>query len=194
MAVHTLSNADGTDGDESAIAGQGSDVEDEKMVENIQGLAQELQDMIFAYLYEAPAFVTITRNYQPPVALQLSRKIREQFAEDYYSTKTFEFKFISEAESDQYESKFLLARWVMHLEVSHREKIKNVQLTRPWSFIRRCLDIPNELNDAHCEFGMMDIPHAKIVLGYVRDSRWVDRYDSTGYIGAWMSGDLRRHL
>lgn len=57
----------------------------------IQALPQELQDTILCFTsgFQISANVAIEKSYQPPVALQLNRKLRAKFNKEYYGGASF---------------------------------------------------------------------------------------------------------
>lgn len=112
----------------------------------IQALPQELQDAIRERTdaFQIPAFITITdptilkpracgtylpiKSYKPPVALQLNRKLRAEFAKDYYSSITLIFQLKRLQESDFVYTEFQnLRTWITGLSESHRMALRTVR-------------------------------------------------------------------
>ncbi|KAK4614091.1 hypothetical protein CLAFUW4_09328 [Fulvia fulva] len=55
--------------------------------ERVQALPQDLQDLIYEHTisHEPTRTITITKDYRPPLQLQLHHKLRQDFATRYYS-------------------------------------------------------------------------------------------------------------
>lgn len=76
----------------------------EQLRDNIMSLPQEIFDEIFDLVFWAPADqeTVISRDYKPPVQLQISRETRAKFSDAYYNhgaTWTFGHENLSLAES-----------------------------------------------------------------------------------------------
>jgi hypothetical protein len=91
----------------------------------IQALAQELQDEIFSFAFlQIPISVFIDKDYKPPMALQLNRKLRARFAKAYYANVMFMCK------GHKYERyKHYMAAWASQLEKQHRDAIQKIHYT-----------------------------------------------------------------
>lgn len=130
--------------------------EDISLGTRIQALPQELQDLVISFtdVFHIPIKVTINQfdadrrkevaswrkrsysaRYQPPVALQLNRKLRAKFAQDYYSNVMFECltesfndtigpcsRRIAQTGLDH------LAFWFASLEDKHKSMIRHFQI------------------------------------------------------------------
>lgn len=94
---------------------------------HIQALPQELQDAILdsTGIFEIPAVVSITKDYKPPVALQLSHKIRAQFAETYYTNAAFS------SQPGSGDSSYLQYHlgWMTALSTEHLQAIRVLRFT-----------------------------------------------------------------
>lgn len=87
----------------------------------IQALPQELQDTILSFTdaFHIPDTQNPRRKrYKPPVALQLNRKLRAKFAQEYYSSVIFEGFGL-----------FDLIIWLRSLRDHHKVLVRNLQLT-----------------------------------------------------------------
>lgn len=131
----------------------------------IQALPQELQDTILWFTdgFEIPAIVPITKvedrhshshgpgstlrrfsskfyskHHKPPVALQLNRSLRAKFAQEYYSSVTFEchtgcLKDLGGSRHWQYspdgDGGVYFLSWIKSLSKTHRSINGHIQLT-----------------------------------------------------------------
>ncbi|CZT23452.1 uncharacterized protein RCC_09166 [Ramularia collo-cygni] len=96
----------------------------------IQNLPQELQDMIlgFTEAFETPATIAFTKDYKPPLGLQLNRTMRAEFAKRYYETVVFEMSIFSSSPTylQQLEA---FKRWLSVLTSSHQKAQQTVRVT-----------------------------------------------------------------
>lgn len=92
----------------------------------IQGLAQELRDMIFEciVLDDSPEDIKITKDYRPPVQMQLNKATRDTFAKKYYSRHTFIITWTSNEPFNLSESFYI--RWLKSLNIAHARLIKEL--------------------------------------------------------------------
>lgn len=84
----------------------------------VQGLAQELQDMILRFTITVkPAddgAIYIDETYKPPLGLQLNRQMRASFATNYYGGDAI-FQYMSAT----YEARQLVLRWPYSIKFPH---------------------------------------------------------------------------
>lgn len=92
----------------------------------IQGLAQELQDVIFEFviLDDLPEDIKITKDYRPPVQMQLNKATRDTFAKQYYSRHTFIITWTSNDPFNLNESFYI--RWLKSLNIAYARLIKEL--------------------------------------------------------------------
>lgn len=106
----------------------------------IQGLAQELQDMILNYHQDMqlPGTVLISESYKPPVALQLNQKLRAEFAAKYYVETIFESaaaynndenSMLDYAGVSKSVPKSFFHKWLFSLRKSHLSIVGTVKFT-----------------------------------------------------------------
>ncbi|CZT21058.1 uncharacterized protein RCC_06919 [Ramularia collo-cygni] len=160
--------------------------------DRIQALPLELQDIILWFtdafqIPDTPVSITefspvFTDRYQniptyaPPIAFQLNRKLRAQFATKYYSTVTFEL--VTKDHADlltprpfRKPAMHYLSRWLKSLSKSHLDLIKSLQFTE-WDGVRGYYQNYQEkcIVDAKCfkalltRLGMENIERVKLVL------------------------------
>lgn len=112
--------------------------DDEKIVSRIQLLCQELQDMILSSLCEPPARITMTEDYAPPFFLQLNRKLRATYAQQYYSNTSFEWMFETYPKMHDFlwdgkrNRMHYFTRWARNLRKEHRDMVSNVLISRAY--------------------------------------------------------------
>lgn len=124
----------------------------EDLDSRIQDLPQELQEMIMWFTdgFDVPTVVSITKavhkpcddykyqiepSYKPPIALQLNRKLRYQFAEKYYRNTMFVYivdshwSFLSPSSLTAVAvTRNHLWRWIQSLSKIHRDMIQSFEL------------------------------------------------------------------
>lgn len=121
-------------------------LDDEKLNEKIQALPQELQDAMLGFTISVDLPdnepIRITKKYQPPLGLQLDRKTRDRFANQYYSGAVFQVADQSFNDMFPWRGKyhetsilklyrwafFTFIRWYETLEVSHQPLLQTVRL------------------------------------------------------------------
>lgn len=130
-----LSHADNIKMDDQTIDQSDCTTDDEKFFKNMQALCQELKDIIFAYTFKFPDIVFIRKDYMPPIPLVLNREIRSGFAKEYYGTVTFDCRFDTLFELDNFEyegwKQHCLIKWLQNLSDSNKKVIKKIRVTMP---------------------------------------------------------------
>lgn len=141
----------------------------------IQGLPQELQDMVLEFTLlvavprehelilgpktnsslsplklvgvksHTPTSVVFVdpHNYKPPLCLQLSRKTREKFAKQYYSSTTFYVR-------DNQKFLGICSRWLRSLTRQHRDWITEIFYSSSFKRLNERFDTPHpfDIDDA----------------------------------------------
>ncbi|EME40804.1 hypothetical protein DOTSEDRAFT_27409 [Dothistroma septosporum NZE10] len=94
----------------------------------IQGMAQELRDMIFDFVLTVDMpddnNITIDEDYEPPVQLQINSATRKSIGQRYYTHTIFTFL-------NFYDGEALCMSWIDSLSPENQQQLNQVRLAYP---------------------------------------------------------------
>lgn len=96
--------------------------------ERVQDLPQELYDKIYDLVFAvkiAPREIRVDKSYTPPAFLQLSRDLREEYANVYYGWNDFLFQIDTSESLLRCNRSYLhYENWLASLPKTHRAKLR----------------------------------------------------------------------